>query len=769
MSGAFELLAPDIQRAIFEMGWSELRPIQTEAIQVLLKTDDDLILSAPTAGGKTEAAFLPIFSRFSEDRQLLAIYVSPLKALINDQFQRLERLCEFAEIPVHRWHGDVDAQAKARFRSSPFGALLITPESLESNFVNYSSSIPRLYSRTAFVVIDELHTFIDNVRGIHLRSLLARLTATARCNPRLVGLSATLGSPDSAKSYLRPDSPNKVTLIEEKGDGRNVLIALRSYLEKPKDEAVARRDLCGSDPETASKLLTGVLGATWFEEKPLKAFEQDIPVQAAGGIAIKPDALDKIACEVGKRFRDHTNLIFTNKRATVEELMDLLQEISKQEKWPENPFVPHHGSLTKELREEAERRLKSGKPTTAVCTSTLELGIDIGDIHTVGQIDPPWTVAGLHQRLGRSGRREGEPSRLRLYTRDQTLHPDSTLPDLLFLNLVRSIAATELFLERWVEPLDGRRLHLSTMIHQLLSLLRQSGGLPADKAYEILCKIGPFRSVATSQFLDVLKGLGHKGIIEQMSTGDIIIAPAGERIVEDKSFYAAFKSNENFTIECGSSVIGELPADSVPPPGERFILDGRRWEVRHVFPERKLVDVIPTRERKVTDFMGEGGDIHTRIVKEMRKVLLDSVVPAYLDDDAQQLLAAARHAAEQSGIATSGIAVGKGLITWAPWVGTRTMRTLRSMLNCIGRHATQDGFMLKLAISNVGEFSGILEELKNQDFDPVALADKLPVKTFDRFDELLSADVLNEMNARDRLDLGGAQEAVNEAFERVCC
>ena len=174
---AFALLHPGVQRAIWEMGWKELRPIQAEAIHLLLEGNGHALICASTASGKTEAAFLPIISRLAEGKQdsIRAIYIGPLKALINDQFNRLDRLCERLELPVHRWHGDVSVSHKQALRRNPGGILLITPESLESNFINYGSQVPRLYRELEFIVIDEVHSFLGNVRGIHLLSLLSRL------------------------------------------------------------------------------------------------------------------------------------------------------------------------------------------------------------------------------------------------------------------------------------------------------------------------------------------------------------------------------------------------------------------------------------------------------------------------------------------------------------------------------------------------------------------------------------------------------------------
>jgi len=194
---AFSLLHPGVQMAIFRRGWKELHAIQVKAIQSLLGGDGHLLICAYTAGGKTEAAFLPIISRLAANPRpsVQALYVGPLVALINDQFERLEILCADVMVPVHRWHGAASAAEKRKLRDSPGGILLITPESLESNFVNYGNQVRRIYAELDFIVIDELHSFLSNVRGVHLCSLLARLSTATGRKPRMVGLSATLGDP----------------------------------------------------------------------------------------------------------------------------------------------------------------------------------------------------------------------------------------------------------------------------------------------------------------------------------------------------------------------------------------------------------------------------------------------------------------------------------------------------------------------------------------------------------------------------------------------
>lgn len=174
---AFDLLAPGVQRQLYAMGWPSLRPIQADAIRAFSGTGNDLLIMAETAGGKTEAAFLPVLSAISDEPSgsVRALYVGPLKALINDQFGRLEDLCTHLEVGVHRWHGDVPASRKAALVKEPGGVLLITPESLESLLINRTGHLERLFGGLRAVVIDEVHSFLEGERGLHLASLLVRL------------------------------------------------------------------------------------------------------------------------------------------------------------------------------------------------------------------------------------------------------------------------------------------------------------------------------------------------------------------------------------------------------------------------------------------------------------------------------------------------------------------------------------------------------------------------------------------------------------------
>jgi ATP-dependent Lhr-like helicase len=752
MTGAFELLHPGIQRALWDMRWNELRPLQVRAINEFFTSEDPLILSASTASGKTEAAFLPVLSAVAglPEGSVRAMYVGPLKALINDQFRRLEDLCMHAEIPVHRWHGDVTATAKQEFRKSPGGVLLITPESLESAFINYGIQIPRIFGGLEYVVIDELHSFVADVRGVHLKSLIARLSQTIGKRPRLLGLSATLADFESARAFLDHHHPERVKVISDTEEPRSIRIGLRAF---PRPEPVPTGE--AEKTQKKPKLATTALEA----QRDLLAISEGTAQWAPSGTPEDDEtALRNLASDLASTFRTKTNLIFANSRGLAEMLGDELNQIATKQRWPRNPFLLHHGSLSKDVREDVELRLKSGEPLSVLCTSTLEMGIDIGAVHSVGQLSPPWSVASLVQRLGRSGRREGSSSILRLYSLDRPPGPDSHIEELLCPQLLRSVALIELMLERWLEPFDNDPFHFSTLIHQILSMLRQTGGVPAASIHRTIVEKGAFHAVTPQQLAVVLRGLAGHRLIEQVPTGELILAPAGEALTHGKEFYAAFAGGAEYSIRHAGSTLGKLPAESVPPEGEHLLLNGRRWTVLEIDARAMIVEVIPASGRKKPVFLGSGGMIHRRIAEKMRDVLDGDTVPGYLHEDAAKLLGAARIYAAKLGILNkTWIENASGCLVF-PWTGTKGMTTLALC-------ARQEGLEIdvrQLSINyrvDAKTLCDHLTKVEERQFDAISLATSISAKYRDKFDEFLPEELLDLSNSRRSLSMEDAADA----------
>ena len=672
MSSAFDKLARPVQKWIRQQGWRELRDIQARSIRTICETNTDLIVAASTAGGKTEAAFLPLISQVLDEPSggtgFDLLYIGPLKALITDQAMRLEGMCQEAELPVIPWHGDVSQSVKTRALKSPKGILLITPESLEALLIRRGLEIPRLFGATRAVVIDELHTVLDSERGVQLRSLLARLELAIKRPVRRIGLSATLGDMDLAKAYLRPDAASSVQLIEANGGEAELKLQLRGYLSGDEDDN-------------------------------------------------SPSATDAIAAHLFKHLRGSDNLVFAGARQRVEIYADRLRELCEREHLPQE-FYPHHASLSREHRDFVERRLKDpARPTTAVCTSTLELGIDIGDVTCVAQIGAPFSVAALRQRLGRSGRREGQPAILRQYAVEAKLTPESSFVDRLRLGLIRSIAMIDLLLEGWCEPPKPQALHLSTLVHQILSVIAQRGGASASVVYNVLCREGPFRKVTTGVFADVLRAIGHPetGLIEQSGSGLLLLGPTGEKLVEHYSFYAVFQTPEEFRLVAEGRDLGTLPIDNVLAPGMLLIFSGRRWVVQEIHDLEKVIVVKPAKAGVPPVFGGDAGDIHDEVIDRMFTVLEGDISPPYMEPVSLAMLDEARAHYERLGFRTKNIhSLGEHASIIATRAGTVKTSTLALALRSMGFLVEQhDGFLMVQTGDETPDLRSVLADIRS--------------------------------------------------------
>ncbi len=712
-----------MRRWVYDQQWTGLRDAQEMAIPLVLAGDVDLIIAAATAAGKTEAAFLPICSRLATEPVtgpgIRVLYVAPLKALINDQHQRLTDLCDRLGTPVHSWHGDVPGSRKSAVLNRPDGILLITPESLEAIFVLRGTSVPLLFANLRYVVVDELHSFLGTERGAQLRSLLHRVElATRRRIPR-VGLSATLGDMALAADALRPGGASAVRTVVSAEGGQELAVQVRGYVQAAPDHAAVGNDEADENGEATVR--------------------------------------GQITADLYRVLRGHDNLVFANARTAVETYAAALRERSEQERVP-NEFFPHHGSLSKELREDVEAALKSQtQPATAVATTTLEMGIDIGSVHSIAQIDAPPSVASLRQRLGRSGRR-GEAAVLRVYITEDELDPRTALADQLRAELVQTIAMLQLLLGGWCEPPEAHALHLSTLCQQVLSLVAQHGGVSPADAYRGLCGPGsPFTAVPAPMFAALLRSLGSLDVLTQAGDGTLLLGPVGDRTVNHYSFYTAFITPEEYRLFVDGRPLGALPVDFPLYDGLLLTFAGRRWKVVGVDDRRKTVDLAPAAGGRPPRFAGGAVSVHNHVVETMRGVLAVREHPPYLSEPARELLSEGRDTYRRYKLDRNQVLASGPNTVLLPWAGSRVTATIAAQLNAAGLQAGNDGLTIIVAKTGIDDTFSVLAELvADGPAGPVTLAKTIANKASQKYDHWLSEELLAEDYARRALDTTGA-------------
>lgn len=736
-SSTFEQLHPAVRKWIWDQDWRSLRPIQERSIPAILAGEKDVVISAATAGGKTEAAFLPIVSALaSSDRAapvgLGALYVGPLKALINDQARRLEGLFSGLGLPVHRWHGDVSSSRKKKLLDKPSGLLLITPESLEALFIRQGPRVSTLFAGLRFVVIDELHAFIGTERGEQLQSLLHRIEVLANRRVPRVALSATLGDMDIACEFLRPGGGTAVYQVVSKTGGQEVRVQVRTYLSP---HVPQREGAIEPESEEIAEPSEGNRRRRFLEE------------------------------DLFELYRGGHHLIFANRRADVELYSDRLRRLSESRRLP-NEFWPHHGSLSKELREEAEDQLRlEDRPATVLATTTLELGIDVGRVQSVGQIGPPLSVAGLRQRLGRSGRR-GEAAELRIFVHESEPGPDASPVERLHTGLVQSVAVVGLLAERWFEPPATGAWHLSTLVQQVLSVIAEKGGIHAAQAFTLLCRQGAFRDVDATAFQSLLRDLGRHELIQQVHTGELVLDLPGERLVNHYDFYAAFQSAEEYRMMAKGKTLGSLPVAFPLLPGTYIVFAGRRWQIEEVDEERKVVHLRPAPGGRVPNFPGGEITIHDRIRQAMKSLYCSDHRPAFADQPSLETLRAARSSFEEMGLAEQAVfRDGKDLLIF-PWRGSRVMNTLLCLLGMLDFDIGLEGVAVRVCHTAGDRLRRELSQVLERGLPPaLELARQVPNKQREKHHHYLCDDLLAADYASSQLDLQGAEETLRSLTE----
>lgn len=734
----FTRYAPFIQDYIYQSGWQALRSVQNAAAEAIFNTDDNVLLTASTASGKTEAAFFPILTLLDEDppHSVGVLYIAPLKALINDQFGRLSELCEEAGIQVTRWHGDVAQSQKRRLLRKPSGILQITPESLESLMINKHMEIPSLFGDLRFIVIDEVHSLLRGDRGMQTFCLIERMCRLADCRPRRIGLSATIGNPEEAGRFLGAGSGRR-TLIPRIEGGREVWRLSMEHFFNSGPQADEGRQLIDAAPV-------------------LEEASDTAPKAADPGIGY-----------IFEHTRGRKCLIFTNSREECEALCQSLRQYCEANHEPDR-FLIHHGNLSASYRESAEEEMKDDDSLLSVCaTATLELGIDIGRLERAFQVDAPFTVSGFLQRMGRTGRR-GDPCEMWFVMREDHPEPRAMLPQLIPWYLIQGIALVQLYIEeRFVEPPRTQRLPYSLLYHQTMSTLASCGEMtPAELATRVLT-LSSFHLITQDDYRILLRHLIKIGHIDQTENGGLIVGLEGERIVNNYKFYAVFQENVEYAVRAGAEELGTIVKP--PPIGDKIAIAGRVWVVEEVDHRRREVYCTLVKGNIPAYFGDVAGDIHTRILERMYGVLKEQNSYPYLMRHAVCRLQEARESFAKSGMRDHPL-VHLGGNMWAlfPWLGSYAFLALERLLKirCKQRLGLKGldslrpyylQFTMKVSAS---DFYRIMAEEAEQDFDPLELVYPNEVPNFEKYDEYVPVELVRKGFALGVLDVEGMKQSV---------
>jgi ATP-dependent helicase Lhr and Lhr-like helicase len=574
--------------------------------------------------------------------------------------------------------------------------------------------------------LDEMHSFLGTERGAHLKSLISRLAVKSTETVRRVGLSATLGDSNAARRWLRPLDPDGVHLIRDETDEKVVRLRVFGYRVSP-SRATDRDDATSEDTNA-------------------------------------PERTD-LAGDLFTAFHGRTALIFANKKSEIEAYADFARREATRRGLPDL-FRVHHGSLSKGEREDTEEALRSGRPTATFCSSTLETGIDIGNIQAIGQVGPAWSVASMLQRLGRSGRQDGEPQEMRIYVEED--EPDATteLVDRLFPGLLQAIAMTELMIvEKWCEPPEVDRLHLSTLVQQVMSVIAESGGVRADRLYAVLVERGAFTAVDKPTFLQTRRDIGAADLIEQTPEGLLVLGLRGEQIVRHHDFYLAFQVNEEYRVTHRGRHIGDVGLPPLLEENPFIILAGRRWEVLDVDHDRRSILVEPSPGGRRPSFLpSHSGEIHARVREMMRTLLFRSDVPAYLDPGAKAMLSQARLTAREADLDRCPFVQEGSDLTWITWTGTRIQRTLAGLGMHRGLRVGDRGIALSFEKASRDAMHKCY--LSSLDVWPEtqALAANFTCRAGEKYERLLSESLTTHVFARERLDIDGARRVIVDSL-----
>ena len=618
----------------------------------------------------------------------------------------------------------------------PSGILQITPESLEALLLHKHAAIAKLFGDLRFVVIDEVHSLLRGDRGGQTLCLIERLSRIAGVNPRRIGLSATIGDPEGTGEFLSLGTGRKTIIPKIDAKGSKWRLSMEHFYVK---DAQAAED----------KQIPGALPV--LEEKT-----DDAPANADPGIGY-----------IFEHTRGKKCLVFVNSREECEMVTTTLRHYCELNHEPDR-FLVHHGNLSASYRETAEGIMKDDSQyMTTVTTATLELGIDIGRLERAFQIDAPWTVSSFLQRMGRTGRRELPPE-MWFVIREDEPEVRAMLPTTIPWKLLQGIALVQLYLEeRWVEPPRLDRLPFSLLYHQTMSTLASCGEMSPRALADRVLRLHYFHRITQEDYRVLLRHLIATDHIQQTEQGGLIVGLAGERVINSFKFYGVFQESEEYTVRSESQELGTVV--SPPPVGEKLAIAGHVWQVLDVDHKRRLIYCQQVKGSVPAYFGQCPGDLHTKILERMRRVLQEDRQYPYLMKNAVARLEQARFTAAHSGAADKTlINLGGNMWCLLPWVGTYTFLTMERFLKikCADRLGLRNldsarPFFIQFTMkADESAFFRVLAEEIRKPIDPMELVYPKELPLFDKYDEYLPEELVKKGFALGVLDVDGLREKV---------
>lgn len=693
----FARFSPRLQQAIVaRLGWSSLRPVQEEAGEAILGGMNAVVL-APTAGGKTEAAMFPTLSGMVENQPTAvgAIYIAPIKALLNNQSERLGLYTEMVGLHHFVWHGDTTDHERRRFLREPAELLMTTPESLEVMLVSPRVDTAKLFGDLRVAVIDEIHAVAGTDRGAHLMSVLERIARLSRHDIQRIGLSATVGNPEVILTWLQGTSRRSGKVVDppKKPGRRQLLVVYRPGLAQ----------------------------------------------------------IAENAAEVAKGGK---SLFFCQSRSVTEAVAENMRRAGI------SVFV-HHSAVSREERQLAEERFHRGSDACIVCTSTLELGIDVGDLDRVLQAEASDTVSSFLQRMGRTGRRGGQVANTTFFCESSE-------------SVLQAIALIELAKSGWVESVDVTQRCWPVLIHQLLALSLANDGITTEAAWSHLSRVPDFRGVMRDEFDRLIAWMLQDGSLV-LASGRLTLGPKAEKRFGRRNFmelYAVFSSPQSYAVQTQAGqplgTLNQSFVDQLVDDVSCFLLAGRPWVVLQIqHDERRVIVDSAPRGRQPTWGGYLPQFLSFSLCQKILEVLTSSEVYGYLTPEAAAVLSEER--AKMHDILDpqhAGIELSDGEMQWWTFAGGRINSTLRYALSAIepGWSSIPDNCSITIRgdTLNIERFLAARQQFASREFWHntefwQSVAASLPNYRLSKFQPLMPSWIEQEVLAAYLLDIPGAR------------